>query len=246
MLVTSSSVDDNQGNDARVIIGGAAVTLPGTISLTPATATNPVGTSHTVTASVRNPDGSPRSGVLVTFKVTSGPDNGRTGTGTTNAAGTATFTYTNTGGAGTDNISASYTENQNSFSATATKTWQGTGTPPTTVHSTHGTGKVRANPASRVYCFSFGARKSGSTLSGSAWVGSGRRQFVGHRVTSMTVNGDVAVFKVAGKYKGRSGYTLKVTATDGSPDKASLVLKKGSTRIFGVSGKVFRGSLTVS
>ena len=186
VLVTSSTVDDNQGNDARVVIGGAAVTLPGTISLTPATATNPVGTSHTVTATVRNPDGSPRSGVLVHFSVTSGPDNGKTGTGTTNATGKATFTYTNTGGAGTDTISASYTEGQNNFSATATKTWQGTAPPPTTVHQASGLGKVRSSGTSRVYCYSFHVTKKGSTLSGSAWLGSGRRQFLGSRVTYMS------------------------------------------------------------
>ena len=73
ILVTSNTVQDAAGNPGRVIIGGAAVTLPGSIDLTPATATNPVGTSHTVTATVRSGNGSPASGVTVSFSVTAGP-----------------------------------------------------------------------------------------------------------------------------------------------------------------------------
>ena len=85
VLVTSNAVLDAAGNPGRVIIGGAAVTLPGSIDLTPATATNPVGTSGTVTATVRNGDGSPASGVTVSFSVTAGPDSGASGTGITNS-----------------------------------------------------------------------------------------------------------------------------------------------------------------
>lgn len=86
------------------------MTLPGSISLTPATATNPVDTDHSITATVRNSDGSPESGGLVTFNVTAGPDSGATGTETTNASGEATYTYTNNGTAGTDTIEASFTD----------------------------------------------------------------------------------------------------------------------------------------
>lgn len=49
------------------------------LALTPATATNPVGTTHTVTAKVTNPDDTPRSGVEVDFLVT-GANAGATGT----------------------------------------------------------------------------------------------------------------------------------------------------------------------
>lgn len=109
------------------------------ITLTPATATNPVGTSHTVTATVLDPTGSPVAGVTVTFAVTSGPDAGATGTGVTNSNGQATFTYSNTGGAGTDTIVASFTDNSGNVhnSNTATKTWTESSSTTTTT-TTHG------------------------------------------------------------------------------------------------------------
>jgi len=73
--------------------------------LGPPSATNPIGTNHTLTATVLvhtencDPDGPPpsslpESGVNVKFEVVSGPNQGLTGSGVTNAQGHATFTYT--------------------------------------------------------------------------------------------------------------------------------------------------------
>lgn len=94
------------------------------IDLTPATASNPLSTSHIVTATVKKGDGTPISGRTVTFSVDSGPDAGQTGTDATDANGQATFTVTNNGTAGTDSISASFVNSQgDTQSATATKTW---------------------------------------------------------------------------------------------------------------------------
>lgn len=77
-------------------------TMVTSISLTPASATNPVRTNHTVTATV-----SPvRSGVLVRFRVTSGPNVNAQGASTTNTSGKAGFTYTGGGTAGSDVILA--------------------------------------------------------------------------------------------------------------------------------------------
>ena len=76
------------------------------ISLTPLTDTNPLGTQHTVTATVLE-NNQPAPNELVTFTVISGPHAGLAGTDTTDAAGEATFTYTGLF-AGTDNIQASY------------------------------------------------------------------------------------------------------------------------------------------
>jgi hypothetical protein len=132
ILAVSNNVDDSQtGERAAVIIGGAAVTLPSAITLTPGSATNPVGTSHTVTATVRDQAGAPRAQQTVTFTVTAGPNTGATGTGVTNASGQATFTYTSNGTAGTDTITASFFDSSNETirSDTATKTWAGA-TPP--------------------------------------------------------------------------------------------------------------------
>ena len=136
VLVRSTSVQDNTGANAPVIIGGAAVVLPGSITLEPATATNQVGTSHTVTATVRNNTGALAAGVTVNFSVTAGPNSGQTGSGTTNASGQATFSYTGSGGTGTDTISASFTDAGGTVrTATASKTWTTTGS--TTTTSTH-------------------------------------------------------------------------------------------------------------
>ena len=109
------------------------VTLTG-ISLSPSTATNLVGGSHTVTASVYTvPSLNPIPGVTVTFTVTGGPNSGKTGTAVTDAAGHATFTYSDTGGVGTDTIKASFADSTGLVhdSNTVTKIWQtgGTGVP---------------------------------------------------------------------------------------------------------------------
>lgn len=94
------------------------------VKLTPQSATNPVGTSHTVTANLTQSNGNPATGVTVSFSVC-GPNTGKTGTGTTDSRGLATFTYTDTGGAGTDNIVATFTDSSQAVhtSNTANKTW---------------------------------------------------------------------------------------------------------------------------
>lgn len=123
-LVRSNFVNDSTGSPARVVVGGASVVLPGTISLDPTSAQNPVGTDHTVTATVRRSDGTVLSGKTVTFTVTSGPNAGDTGTGNSDAQGQATFTWTGDGGAGTDTVTASFVDDQGATqSTTATKTW---------------------------------------------------------------------------------------------------------------------------
>jgi hypothetical protein len=95
------------------------------ITLTPQTATNTIGSTHTVTATLKDLFGVPQPGELVTFKVDSGPNAGKTGTNTTDANGQATFTYTGSGSAGTDSITASFV-NANGLTVTSsavTKEW---------------------------------------------------------------------------------------------------------------------------
>lgn len=87
----------------------AAVGLKHGSPLTTDPQTNPVTTppgTHTVTATTEAANGNPIAGVTVTFRVTSGPNAGATGTATTGANGQATFTYTDNGGAGADTIQA--------------------------------------------------------------------------------------------------------------------------------------------
>jgi hypothetical protein len=102
----------------------------GNITLTPADATNPVGTDHTVTAHVTDSTGAPLVGQVVTFVVT-GQNAGATGTCApptcaSDASGDVTFTYHDTNGAGDDTITASFTDSAGHLqSATATKHWLG-------------------------------------------------------------------------------------------------------------------------
>ncbi len=62
------------------------------LTLTPKTATNPVGTEHCVTATVTDAFGNPIAGVTVSFTVSGA--NSATGTAPTDASGVATFCYT--------------------------------------------------------------------------------------------------------------------------------------------------------
>lgn len=105
---------------------------PATLTLEPATATNPVDTQHCVTATVRDEFGNPTPGITVRFSVT--PTTFRSpssGSATTDANGEAEFCYTSAL-PGTDTIHAyADTDGDNvqdagEPSADATKTW----TPP--------------------------------------------------------------------------------------------------------------------
>jgi hypothetical protein len=71
----------------------------------PATATNVVGTDHTVTMTVTF-NGQPANGADVFFDVTAGPNTGEGASGTTDANGEFSFTYTGAGGVGQDTIEA--------------------------------------------------------------------------------------------------------------------------------------------
>ncbi len=86
------------------------VTSFGLIDVSPETATNPVGTSHTVTATVSDNGGNLLAGEEVTFEVISGPNAGANGVSTTDANGQATFTYTDSAGPGTDIIRGSFVD----------------------------------------------------------------------------------------------------------------------------------------
>ena len=94
------------------------------LTLTPATATNPVGTSHTVTATLTDTAGTPIAGAPISFAV-SGVNTPSPGSATTNASGQATFAYTGTN-TGQDQIAACYDADSSppcEATASATKDW---------------------------------------------------------------------------------------------------------------------------
>ena len=143
--------------EAYVLVAGAGIvaTAPN-LALTPLTAVNPVGTTHTVTATVTNDAGAKLAGVPVGFVVT-GANAGAMGTCvpadcTTPADGRVTFTYTGLV-AGDDTINASITVSGTSQRATAAKTW------------------VAGEPTLSVTCSDFHGKTltSGSTLKKGTW-----------------------------------------------------------------------------
>ncbi|MBL8307610.1 MAG: hypothetical protein JNM33_13010 [Rubrivivax sp.] len=77
-----------------------------TVGLSPFSATNPVGGTHTVTAIAQAANNAPIAGVTINFRVVNGPNTGKTGSGNTAADGKTSFTYTDTAGPGTDTIQA--------------------------------------------------------------------------------------------------------------------------------------------
>jgi hypothetical protein len=104
---------DNSANAAlaELILAPVALispdpTLFSTVGLSPASATNPVNTNHTVTATALSASKAPIPGATVDFDVLTGPNAGKSGQAVTNAAGQATFTYNGNMGVGTDTIQA--------------------------------------------------------------------------------------------------------------------------------------------
>jgi hypothetical protein len=135
------------------------------LALSPATATNFVGGSHTVTATVSSTDSAGRPsagpGVPVEFDVISGPNAGQTShpanTGTcspsnctTDSAGNVSWTYASSGQAGTDTIRACFPErsvvvqrmgDEPRTCHTVTKTWQAS-----TPGKVTGGGQIQGDP----------------------------------------------------------------------------------------------------
>jgi uncharacterized repeat protein (TIGR01451 family) len=114
---------DGSRGTPYILASGEGLHLISTIDLAPTSATNDVGASHTVTATVAE-NSTPVVGTTVTFTVLSGPNAGLTGTGVTDSAGQASFTYSSAL-AGTDTIEASYIDSAGKARSSndVTKTW---------------------------------------------------------------------------------------------------------------------------
>lgn len=122
---------------------------PVALVLTPAAATNPVGTQHCVTATATDASGNPVSGVKVRFAVTGSATT--SGSGTTDANGQTTFCYNGPELPGSDAITAyadvnnDSTQNATEPSGAATKVWAlSVSTPLCQVSITNG-GRITAN-----------------------------------------------------------------------------------------------------
>ena len=121
---TYAAADLSVGTPYILARGQGLAPVTNRFELTPATASNPTNTTHTVCALVVT-NGAFAGGIAVTFNVTSGPNAGTTGSATTDANGVACFTYAGNGGVGIDTIVAQYTDSQSQviIANPVTKTW---------------------------------------------------------------------------------------------------------------------------
>jgi hypothetical protein len=129
---TSIVVDTlNPSNDdsihfAALFLGSAIAVVGEGIVLSPGSAVNQLGTSHTVTATVQDDQGQPVVGRDVTFDIISGPHAGYTYTEATDGNGQASYTYTGSS-SGTDVIEATFLDSTGAprVSNQVTKEWVG-------------------------------------------------------------------------------------------------------------------------
>ncbi len=117
---------DGSNGVPYILVRGEGVKVISTIELGPPTATNNLGTTHTVCASIAT-NVTPYAGVAVTFTISSGPNSVTNFTTLTGSNGVACFTYLGNGGLGLDYITASYLDifDHHISSGVATKLWQG-------------------------------------------------------------------------------------------------------------------------
>lgn len=125
---TDTETDAPACGQAYVLIaGGGTVVAAPNLALNPADNTSVEGGSHTLTATVTDPDATPKVGQLVTFTLT-GTNAGATGSClpvdcTTDANGMVAFTYADAQGAGDDTITASFTSAGSNQQANAVQHW---------------------------------------------------------------------------------------------------------------------------
>jgi Bacterial Ig-like domain (group 1) len=236
--------------EAYVLIAGSGIVVQSpNLSLDPVTDTNPVGTPHTVTATVTNPDDSPRAGVTVSFVVT-GANGGATGTCApatcvTGADGKVAFTYTGTA-AGDDTINAAITVDGSRQTATAAKTWVDA---PRT-GSVKGKGTFATGKAYGRVTFSVDVNAGGGTFEG--FTGNGIK-WIATSVEMFAQAGNAVSFGGSAEVNKKPGYTYGVAFIDnGSPgreDTVHLIIKDASGAIVFTSDgpqKLKSGDVVVS
>jgi hypothetical protein len=221
--------------EAYVLLAGSGsvVTSPD-LSLSPTTASNATGTSHTITATVAI-GGTPEAGDAVTFAIASGPNAGAKGTCTfsngtadpgclTGADGKVLFTYHDGGGAGTDTIDASVTlKNGTTEHASATKTWDQL----ITGKGTSISGSAGKSLTATVATFS-DADSKGTASEYSATINWGDGTS-----SKGTISGSAGKFSVSGTHTYKKGGKYKVTVTITDVDTASNTAKVTSTATIG-------------
>lgn len=207
-----------------------------TVALAPKTATNPVGTQHCVTATVKDQGGAPLRDIRVDFAVTGA--NPKTGFAFTNASGAAQFCYTGAN-VGSDQIRATV----GTISDTAAKTWvAGTGKPGKV--SARGTVTAVGGGAVQLSAANDCAPAQSTRGFHVRWTGGG---FTKTSVTTSTCTSDTSlpaspagfnkqVGTAAGTLIGGGAGTVSWTFKDGGPggvagDKVSFIVRNAANVI---------------
>lgn len=139
---------------------------PDSLTLSPASATSPVGTSHTVTATA-TAAGAPFAGASVLLKVAGSVST--TGSCTTGTDGTCSFTYTGPDLPGADAITACVDNNSNGAcdsgepTAEATKAWL---LPTATAGQVTGGGQIPNSAGNAKIAFGFTAKSASTGIKG--------------------------------------------------------------------------------
>jgi hypothetical protein len=234
VLVGLGGIPFNLIDVARAYDANFTVTGVLTLSLSPQTATNIIGSQHCVTATVTSASG-PVSGVTVVFDVSGA--NTAHGMTTTASNGQAHFCYTGIA-TGSDSISAFADLNNNGTqdagepSDTASKTWVA---PATTCEADITNGGQITTDHGDVANF-------GGNASGLAGIASGQEQYTDHgpaepldvhsiSVVSITCNADLTAASIFGQATvngaGSVGYEIDVQDKAGTNDTYRIRLSNG-------------------
>ena len=225
----------------------AVAPVPATLSVSPAEDTNPVGTSHTVTATVTDSDGNPVENITARFTVAGSVS--ASGSCTTDASGQCGFTYQGPDFPDADTITAYADTNANGVQdagepgASATKVWA---LPASTPGEVHGAGLLGGNAGEHI-TFGFHAR---NTLSGPRGSCHFDRHLSGPddtvrclNVTALIVIGNMATIYGDAVHNGQST-TYRITARENdkpTPDEVAITTASG----FSVGGPLEHGEVKV-
>jgi hypothetical protein len=232
---SSYTAPDGTKGDPYILVRGAGVSVISNISLTPATSTDPVGTSVTLTATAttNTPSaGTPVVGTTVTFTVVSGPNAGVTGTAVTNSSGQATFSYTSAV-AGTDFVHAQFVDSSShtETSGNVTVTWIAN-TPPKVTPPANQTSLEGASPTFNLGSF--------TDPDGGPWsVDVNWGDSSAHTVFSMSSPGTITPQSHTYAEEGPYTVTVKVTDThDGQFDSKNFGVTVNDQAVVGTAKPV--------
>jgi hypothetical protein len=227
----------------------ASPTGPATITLSPADAVNNVGTTHTVTATVKDAGGQPVPNTTVRFSVTGATTT--SGSCTTNTSGQCSFSYQGPNLPGADLIDAyADTDNDNvrdpgePEAVPATKAWI---LPTSTAGHVTGGGQIRNSLGNDKVAFGFNAKSDANAVKGECTVVDPSTDtmikcidatVVNTSATHATIFGNAKVNGVASTYRidvddlaepGTGSDTFKIQTSSGYT--AGGTLKSGNIQI---------------